>query len=239
MTLLCVDCGNTRIKWGLREGNGWRAQGALPGAEAQALAERVPEAPTRVVACNVAGTSARQAVESAAQRWQAPLEWVQASASRCGVHNGYTQPAQLGADRWAALIGAWGIQQGACVVVSAGTATTIDVLDGAGLFRGGLILPGLALMRTALAHNTAGLPLARGQYSDTPRNTDDAIASGCLHATVGAIERMFRQVAHAPRACCLLTGGAAAPLESLLTFPVRRVDDLVLEGLACLAGASA
>lgn len=231
MSLLCVDCGNTRLKWGLREAEQWRAQGALPVAQAQALA--LPETPTRVVACNVAGGAVHDTVERLAQGWAVPLHWITAQASQCGVKNGYAHPQQLGADRWAALIGAWQLQRGACLVISAGTATTVDVLDETGHFRGGLILPGLALMQSALATRTAGLPVAQGHYCEVPRNTDDAIASGCLHATLGAIERMFRVLANA-QACCVLTGGAAGQLEPLLTLPVRRVDNLVLEGLAAL-----
>lgn len=239
MTLLCVDCGNTRIKWGLRTGDAWIAQGALPSAEAEALDELLPETPTRVVACNVAGAAVAQAIVLAADRLHAPLSWAHAHARQCGVSNGYEQPTQLGADRWSALVGAWHLQRGACLVVGSGTATTIDALDAGGVFLGGLILPGLALMRAALATNTAGLPHAEGHYRDLPGNTDDAIASGCLQATLGAIERMFAHVGTAPGACCLLTGGAATELAPLLTLPHRRVDNLVLEGLAAIAADTA
>jgi hypothetical protein len=48
---------------------------------------------------------------------------------------------------------------------------------------------------------------------------------------------MFRQVAALPAATCLLAGGNAAALAPLLAVPLRRADDLVLEGLACLATA--
>lgn len=238
MSLLCVDCGNTRLKWGLRTGDAWTAQGALPLAQADALDELLPEKPARIVACNVAGAAVAQALVLAADRLRAPLAWAHAHAQQCGVGNGYEQPTQLGADRWAALIGAWHLQRGACLVVSAGTATTIDVLDAQGRFCGGLILPGLALMRAALATHTAGLPHADGRYRELPGNTDDAIVSGCLQATRGAVEHMFRHVAAAPNACCLLTGGAAFELEGRLDVPARRVDNLVLEGLARIAAAS-
>lgn len=239
MTLLCVDSGNTRLKWGLRAGAAWSAQGAVPLAEAAALDELLPEKPTRIVACNVAGAAVAQALALAADRLRAPLLWAHAHARQCGVTNGYERPTQLGADRWAALVGAWHLQRGACLVVNAGTATTIDVLDAAGVFRGGLILPGLALMRAALATNTAGLPQAQGDFRELPTNTDDAIVSAALHATLGAVERMFGQVAALPAATCLLAGGNAAALAPLLAVPLRRVDALVLEGLACIAAEAA
>jgi type III pantothenate kinase len=116
-----------------------------------------------------------------------------------------------------------------------GTATTVDVLDREGRFHGGLILPGLALMREALATRTADLPAMSGEYRELPRNTFDAIASGCLQATAGAIERLFRPFAGEPDALCLLSGGAAPTLVPHLALPLRTVDNLVLEGLARIA----
>jgi type III pantothenate kinase len=112
----------------------------------------------------------------------------------------------------------------------AGTATTIDALDASGLFRGGLILPGLTLMRAALARNTAGLPHATGRYRSQPTNTDDAIVSGAVDATLGAIERLHATLGE--DALCLLSGGAAAELAPHMGVPCRLIDNLVLEGLA-------
>ena len=125
---------------------------------------------------------------------------------------------------------------GPCLVVAAGTATTADVLRGDGTFLGGVILPGLDLMKRSLAENTADLPLARGRFSEAPRNTADAIESGCLLAQAGAIERAFR--AMEPGAACVLGGGAAARIASHLSIPVRLVDNLVLEGLVRIANDS-
>lgn len=234
--ILCLDAGNTRLKWGLREHAGWQAQGALAHADIGKLAQLLPVQPKRIVACNVAGTDVQAQIERLAVALAVPLEWFCSSASAGGVVNDYDQPAQLGADRWAALIGARGLHQGAALVVMAGTATTVDCLDAAGVFRGGLILPGLALMRHSLARGTAGLPEARGEYQMLPTNTDDAIVSGSLAATIGAIHHMADTCRPGNADfLCLLSGGAAAALAPLLALPVQRIDNLVLEGLARLA----
>jgi type III pantothenate kinase len=164
-----------------------------------------------------------------------PLVWLRASDTLAGVINRYDCPEQLGADRWAALIGAHHLHGGASLVVNAGTATTMDAIDANGVFHGGLILPGLTLMLTSLANATAQLPAANGSHTALPRNTDDAIASGAIEATVGAIERMFKQVAAEPSASCLLTGGAASELAPHLRIPLQQVDDLVLKGLLRVA----
>lgn len=229
--ILCLDAGNTRLKWGLWDGNRWRAQGALGYAVFDELVAELPEKPTRIVACNVAGAAIRQRIEALANGLERPLTWLTGSAAACGVNNAYDRPQQLGADRWAALIAARAQHAGPCVVIVAGTATTIDALDGQGLFRGGLILPGLALMRAALAGNTADLPQAAGHFRALPTNTDDAIVSGVLHATLGAIERIHATLDD-DDAPCLLSGGAADELAPYLKLPCRRVDNLVLEGLA-------
>jgi type III pantothenate kinase len=117
----------------------------------------------------------------------------------------------------------------------AGTATTVDTLAGDGRFLGGLILPGLDLMRRALARDTAALPLAAGKYSAYPRCTDDAIISGCIEAQAGAIERACARLD--PGALCLLSGGAASTIGEHLKVPHRLIANLVLEGLLRLAVA--
>ena len=229
--ILCLDAGNTRLKYGLFDGSGWHGQGALRHDALDDLRAQLPARPARIVACNVAGDAVRQRIEALSASLGLAPDWLTSSAAACGVRNGYDTPQQLGADRWAALIGARALHAGACLVVMAGTATTIDVLDDTGLFRGGLILPGLSLMRTALARNTADLPHAAGHYRALPTNTDDAIVSGALHATLGAIARMRTDAA-----LCVISGGAAGELAPHLGLPCRLVDNLVLEGLARYSG---
>ncbi|MBP9713305.1 MAG: type III pantothenate kinase [Sterolibacterium sp.] len=243
--LLCLDCGNTRLKWGIYipDERRWLAQGALLLTEIGRLPAEIRAQPgyqplQRIIGCIVAGHEARATIETGAAALGAPLHWNTSQATQAGVSSAYEDPSQLGSDRWAALIGAHYLYpQGSCLVVTAGTATTIDHLDADGQFCGGLILPGIDLMRTALAHHTARLPLAEGDFQPLPRDTRTAIASGCLQATAGAVERMFRPMAAMPGAVCLLSGGAAERFAGLLDIPVRRVENLVLEGLAQIACA--
>ncbi len=234
--IACIDSGNSRIKWGIHDGRSWLASGAVDHASVDELGE-LPKrfSPDRVLMASVAGEDATQAIRQALSDWQPRLYQVASSAEAGGVRNLYQNPAQLGVDRWCALIGARQQTTTACLVVMAGTATTIDTLDDAGNFLGGLILPGLELMRRALARDTAALPLADGQHVTHPRRTDDAITSGCLEAQAGAIERAFGHLG--TDAICLLSGGNALRLAPLLTIPHRTVDNLVLEGLRCLAQA--
>ena len=233
--ILAVDCGNTRLKWGLREAGAWRRTGAVPVTEFARLENSWARFPAvdKVVVANVAGKSTRTRLGAIFSRLSFGAAWVEAKRRECGVTNGYRNPRQLGADRWAALIGAWSLVRGPCLVVMAGTATTLDVLGNDGRFAGGAILAGVDLMKLALARRTAGLPLTKGRFSVSPSNTADAIETGCLLAQAGAIERMFASLQAGSE--CLLAGGAAAGIAPHLRIPVRVVDNLVLEGLVRIA----
>jgi len=233
--ILAVDCGNSRLKWGLHEKGRWRQTGTMAVSELARLEnawKRLLPA-DQVIVANVAGRSVRKRLETLFARRSIVPTWVKAKRRECGVTNAYGRPDRLGADRWAALIGAWSILGGPCLVVTAGTATTVDILRGDGRFVGGAILPGLDLMKRSLARNTAGLPLARGRFSAEPRNTADAIETGCLLAQAGAIERAFATVGQG--AACVLAGGAARRIVRHLGIPVRLVENLVLEGLVRIA----
>jgi type III pantothenate kinase len=244
--VLAIDVGNSRMKWGLLGPHGWRVRGATPNAEIGALSARdwhnLPR-PTRAVGVNVAGEAMRVRVEAQLARWRLTPEWLTATDAACGVTNLYAKPAQLGPDRWASLVAAWrrsnltDLFPPACVVINAGTAVTIDALDSAGVFRGGLILPGIALMLQALAENTSGLRVAAGTFREFPDNTADAIYSGAIQAVCGAVEQVRRVVdMNAAQVRCFLAGGAASEIRSFLNPPVEVVENLVLEGVLALAG---
>ncbi len=236
--ILLVDAGNTRIKWRIIDAAaapGWVEEGAVGHEDIESLRDlsRRHAGLARAVGANVAGDAVADRIQAALGGLA--LRWLVSTAACCGVRNGYDDPARLGSDRWAALIGARRLHPQACLIVTAGTATTVDLLDASGRFLGGLILPGVALMKQSLATRTAQLPLAEGRFTSTPHNTLDAIHSGCLQAQAGAVERMFRQIAAEPGALCLLGGGAADGFADLLQIPLRRVDNLVLLGLAAVA----
>ncbi|MDP3482615.1 MAG: type III pantothenate kinase [Sulfuricella sp.] len=237
--ILAVDAGNTRIKWGLHDGNSWVSQGWIATADVAGLGDawKCLAVPERIVASNVAGPQVVLQIEEACKGWSAKMQWVVAVESQCGVSNGYDIPSQLGSDRWAALIAARAIAPEGCVVINAGTAMTVDALTADGVFLGGLIVPGLATMLRALAENTAAIGEGGGHYRDIPRNTPDAVYSGALSAMVGAVWHMNAllagEIKRAPT--CLLSGGDAQLLLPLLSGKTRMVDNLVLDGLIRIA----
>jgi len=238
---LAIDAGNSRVKWGWHDGSAWTSVASVSLIEFAASSDHINpfsvthENPSRIVISNVAGEGAQQLLINWTSIFDAPPEWVRGEAERCGVRSRYERPEQLGPDRWAALIAARALQPGPCLVVNAGTATTVDALSPDGEFLGGLILPGIELMRFVLHEHTGRLPMQEGHFRELPRNTLDAIESGCRQAQAGAVERMFRTTGGA--GVCLVSGGGGQALIERLGVPSRYVENLVLEGLACIANA--
>lgn len=240
--MLLLDVGNSRCKWALVQDGAWLRQGVVGNTEWIALqhAFAALPVPARILVSNVAGEAMAQCLSGVCSGWQRPLEFITACAEQCGVRNSYERPERLGSDRWAALIAAWDRTHAACLVVNCGTATTIDALSVQGEFLGGLILPGVSLMQHSLATNTAQLNAEQGELQDFPRNTADAIHSGMLRATLGAIRHQFGLLqAHGGNVRCLLGGGAAGIVLPHLDLPSERMDNLVLQGLQIIGETKA
>jgi type III pantothenate kinase len=241
--ILVLDCGSSRLAWGFAGEHGWAAQGTVANQDIGTLALRNwqnLQRPMRVVGINVAGEAMRVRVEAQLTRWRMMPQWLIATEQACGVRNRYALPSQLGADRWAALVAArtrelQELFPSPCVVVNARTAISVDALDAAGVFRGGVVLPGLNLMLQALASNTS-FKIPPGRYDDFPINNADAMMSGSVQAVCGAIEQMRgRLTGEGVAVKCILGGGAAGDIAPHLTAPVEVVDNLVLEGALALA----
>jgi len=267
--ILLIDAGNTRIKLGwLRAATGQREDEpvALGLDDMRGLARWVRALPApagRALGVNVAGADVARAVE---QSLGCAVEWVQSAPRALGVRNAYQPAGRLGADRWTAMLGlAWHLGRepapaGACAVLASfGTATTIDTLcaepDGedAFLFRGGLILPGPAMMLASLASGTANLPSAQGDTALYPTHTHQAIATGVAAAQGGALARQWLAgLRHNGLAPAVYATGGGWPLvrdeaRRLLeqvqrsagvdAAPIRWLRAPVLDGLARLAAA--
>jgi type III pantothenate kinase len=241
MTLLLVDAGNTRVKWAVaaeRAAPGeWLAHGAVLHAELDTLTEAWRGLHVRrALVSNVAGIALR---ERLAALLPAPPAWFSSQPELAGLVNRYRDPTRLGADRFAAALGARTLAPGrALVVATCGTATTVDALSRGGEFLGGMILPGLDLMVAALARGTAQLPRVSPGQALAPvfaDNTQDAILSGCVSAQAGAIERACAAL---PADLCIVSGGAAPYIAPALGLPYRLLDNIVLVGLHAAANAT-
>jgi type III pantothenate kinase len=239
---LLIDAGNTRIKWAFVKNHEWLSNGVLPIEQAAELPKHLPEIydTKQIWVSNVAGEQVTQCIRNISVWGSCQPRFIVSRDEECGVQNSYTNPAQLGSDRWAALIAAWHLVGQECLVVNCGTAITVDTLNKQGKFVGGLILPGVALMQHSLVAGTAQLTASQGEYALFPLNTADAIFSGAIQASCGAIQRQHDLLINnvAP---IVLSGGAARMLlqpylnKNLANVSLRVVDNLVLQGLLLIA----
>lgn len=237
--LMAIDSGNTRVKWGLHDGCSWLMKGDVAQDRNILLRQAWQDLPKPlcVMGSNVANTKTKAALSEILSCWEVKPKWITPLAYQCSVRNYYADPSLLGSDRWAALIAAWDLQRKGCLVVDVGTAMTVDTLSDTGEFLGGVIVPGLDLMKEALATNTTLLQRQEGELHDYPDNTADAIHSGAIQSLIGAVERMTAlltvTLGYVPE--CIISGSGSHQLESLLSMNTNVVDNLVLEGLVLIA----
>ncbi len=243
--ILVIDIGNSRTKWALADDAGKLSPMEICMNTEIANANFPIENVQKALISNVAGKKMAQQVTQLLA--PLPLQFMQAGAQACGVKNRYE--STLGIDRWAALVAAWNITKHATVVVNAGTAITVDALSQQslmksvssreGVFLGGVIMPGLGLMRAALRKNTAQLDVDEGVMADFPVNTQDAMHTGSLNAAAGAIHLMLKRLEkHSgwlPK--LVISGGDARKIAQALNLNAKQViimENLVLQGLVLL-----
>ncbi|MBM4196704.1 MAG: type III pantothenate kinase [Gammaproteobacteria bacterium] len=246
--ILLVDIGNSRIKWA------WLVDGALQQAGVLLHGGAVPRdlaanlfaggrRARRTLLASVAGPELTASVLSLLGGDGPAPQRVETAASFGTLRNGYSNPAQMGVDRWLALIGARERCRGAFCVVDAGTALTLDVVDAQGEHLGGYILPGAQLMQDSLAGGTGriaasarlqGGGAAAGHWG---RDTATCLRLGAEKALACLVEDSLKNLVNQghERPALFLTGGAGTALATTLRAPAELRPLLVLEGLAAVA----
>ncbi len=244
---LLLDIGNTHLKWA------WA--GRIHAGPPRVIAYRESDnhwfsewqqgeqpRPGKILVANVAGAEIAESLSrQAIDLWGICPEFLLARERGWGVVNAYREPAALGVDRWLAMIAAQARGLTPACIFDCGTAVTADLIDGGGVHRGGLILPGLQMMREAIIGRTAirvdEVPPPEGLLA---RDTAAAIALGGVQALVALAERLLEQgrVAIGTRPELLLTGGDAGLVQSRLEVPCRVEPDLVMSGLDTVAAGA-
>ena len=250
--ILVIDVGNTRLKWAWLTSTGLSDQQAVvhrdakPGIWTAALFES-GQKPTRVLISNVAGPDMAKTLSRMTRKvYKVNAEFVTATPEFHGLVNGYLDPKLLGADRWLALLGAWTRTHSALCVVDAGTAVKVDSVDAAGHHLGGLIVPGIHMMREALMSKTSDI--AKAAEHSTPslagvlaNNTVGAVSRGAVFALAGLADRAAEVIEQSTgvKPKLFITGGDAGMITGTMRSRGEIVPDLVLQGLAVIAQASA
>lgn len=235
--ILLVDIGNSRLKWAIADAGVVQHTASVDYREAGFIEQMLQvwsgiDRPGQLAIATVAGQQVATAiVELANQLWPAiEISVPLAEAQAFGVINAYCRPEKLGVDRWLALLAAQRYYPGCSCIVDCGTAITIDFIEADGRHLGGLISPGLCLMKKALALNTAALPFSENQAdASLAVATEAAIDNGTLMAAVGLVETVLRRQAKPYR--LILSGGDAERLAGQLAVPAIIDSQLVFKGL--------
>lgn len=232
---LLLDLGNTRGKW-LYLVDGSPAGGGAASLDDLAAALGFLEAGSQVLVASVLAADAEDAISTPLRSLVRSVWFARSRSELDGLKSAYAQPRALGVDRWLAMLGGLRRKRGApFCVIDAGSALTIDFVDGGGQHLGGYILPGEALMERSLLENTGrvrfGTTGERGGL--TPgRSTASAVRGGLRLAQVGAVhEALSRARDTLPRPAVLVTGGGAASLAEDLCGEGELLPELVFEGL--------
>ena len=190
-----------------------------------------------VFVSNVAGDKiAAQLTEWVDKQWKLTPVFVQSEKRRFGVTNAYEQPETLGVDRWLAIVaGRQHARQVTCII-DCGTAITVDIVTEKGQHQGGLIVPGLSLMKKMLTDNTDALSndTQESEFNLLATNTHSAIQAGTLYMVTATLENLINDLQQnfTDEVRFLITGGDAEELIPLMPQPLIHEPDLVLKGLA-------
>jgi type III pantothenate kinase len=251
--IIAVGIGNTTVAFGVHDPNAgaaarWQTSFACETATLDPawLAVKLPQADCR---WSVASVN-----RPAEQRLAAWVRDERPNDSYRALHHtdiklpiNVEHPERVGMDRLAAALAANRLRDPIrpAIIVDAGTAITVDLVDAAGVFQGGAILPGFRLSARALASGTDQLPEADSLFTNQApatvgKSTVEAIRSGLFWGGVGAVDELVRRTAKqltvTPQV--FVAGGDAGLLAEHLAGEAVFEPDLVLHGILLAAGTT-
>lgn len=253
MSILLIDIGNSRLKWAIASSNADlhadfidqdSSMNDSPNQLAQFDQLSKNQTIEKIICSSVINEDQTLTLKKHLKAIMPQASWIQINGASAIENLGsqYDQAEQLGTDRRAMALGAHLMFSNKNVlVISAGTATTIDLITPTH-HMGGWIIPGMALMTNALNLNTAQLPKVSTDQEKSSltigTNTNDAIHQGILASHMGAIliAQEYAKNQKIKLDLMIVTGGNAKTLAALLKesspqIPVHHEEQMVLKGL--------
>ncbi len=237
---LLFDIGNTRCKYALSDNGNLSAINYVDSQQisAQWLTRHFSTI-TRCLIANVNRDDISQLIVNWCQSYHIACDVLHSEAQKFGVRCAYEKPETLGVDRWLAVLAAEKLfAKQTCVIVDAGTATTIDVISDQGQHLGGWILPGIELLSSCLINNTVKVAAKPGNINALTfaNNTSDAVNQASWAATSGmlsvALELAQQYNSDSLQVVQLvLTGGNAKQLSQCYQGQYTLVNDLIFIGM--------
>ena len=233
MICAAIDIGNTRMKAGVYESGNLVEKRVFSGESMDDIFLWLTNQKVQSVICTATRPLRTEWLEELKKRHFVLLL---DHLTPLPIENGYDSPQTLGKDRLAAVVGANALYpKQPNLVIDAGTCTTYDLVDAAGVFRGGNISPGLRMRFQAMQHFTARLPLVErpaGLRNGLGTTTETAMQLGGGFGNVlemrGWIQWFRRRY---PGINIILTGGDADYFAKRLKTKIFVSPNLVLFGL--------
>lgn len=244
---LLIDIGNTKTKWMLRDGKEIYQQDSFLTEDIDQDYFVFDAEIKKILVSNVAGFEKEAILKNKLKNFLCPIEFIKPQKKSLQLLNGYQDPIKLGADRWVSALSLSQDYIKSLIVVSVGTAVTIDYVSydkhaKQHTFEGGIILPGLHLTKNTLSNHTADLKKGEGIFQMPAINTENAIESGFILSVLGSIKSFCELTLNESKeVAIILCGGDAEFIHQHLDMDLKKQTiikkDLVLEGLFVLAKA--
>ncbi|MBT6818254.1 MAG: type III pantothenate kinase [Nitrosomonadales bacterium] len=233
---LLIDIGNTRIKWQYRDEKNIFLSNAILIENFMDIDLSEIKSVKKVLVSNVNHSVVLDKLKENLSPFDCPVIEVN-SESNQDLINDYTDRSTLGVDRWLAALGAWRLFGKDLIIINAGTAITIDLIQldskRKAHFRGGMILPGVAISLGILNNSTNLIDTEIGQSRYPSLNTKDAVTTGIMTSIQGAVNQVCKKLPS--KLPILLTGGDANLIheqaEDEWKSRVKLQDGLIFEGL--------
>ena len=244
---LLIDIGNTKTKWMLRDNKSIYKHDSFLTEDIDQDHFEFDEKIRKIVISNVAGFEKEAILKIKLKNFSCPIEFIKPHKKLNYLINNYQDATKLGTDRWLSALSVSDDIKKTAVIVSVGTAVTIDYLSydekkSQHTFEGGVILPGLHLTKNTLSKHTADLKNSEGVFQMPPINTGNAIQSGFILSILGNMKYFFELASSKFKDVTIILSGGDTELiyqhmdEGLKKYVLIK-KDLVLEGLFVLANS--
>ena len=244
---LLIDVGNTKTKWMLRDNKSIYKHDSFLTEDIDQDHFELDEKIRKIVISNVAGFEKEAILKIKLKNFSCPIEFIKPHKKLNYLINNYQDATKLGTDRWLSALSVSDDIKKTAVIVSVGTAVTIDYLSydekkSQHTFEGGVILPGLHLTKNTLSNHTADLENSEGVFQMPPINTGNAIQSGFILSILGNMKYFFELASSKFKDVTIILSGGDTELiyqhmDQGLKKYVLIKKDLVLEGLFVLANS--
>ena len=233
---LLIDIGNTRIKWQYRDEKNVISSNSVLVENFMDIDLTEIKSLKKVIVSNVNHSVVLDKVKENLSHFDCLIIEVTSESNEYLI-NDYTDQLTLGVDRWLTAMGAWKIYGEDLIVINAGTAITIDLIQidqkRNAHFSGGMILPGIAISLGILNNSTNLIDTEIGQSQYPSLNTKDAVTTGILTSIQGAVNLVCKKLpSDLP---ILLTGGDADLIydqsEEDWKSRIKIESNLIFEGL--------